>query len=138
MRQIIPIIALSLFTPWADVQAQPQPTLTVQSEIVIELPDKATELLIEDIPSKATGLLRKFQTPPLERGETYQYKFTIKWRPNNYTVITRNRQVTFIAGQKLTIDMTTADPDDGIVIRYVPTPDDIVAKMVELAKISQG
>lgn len=136
MYRILPIVTLFLCSSLAFAQ-QPKAESTVQSEIVVELPDKEAELLIEDIPSKATGLIRKFQTPPLEIGGTYVYKFTIKWRPNNYTIITRNREQTFLAGQNLTVDMTTKDPDDSIVIRYVPTPDDIVAKMVELAKITK-
>lgn len=136
MIRLFPLIALLLCTPLAIAQA-PKVEPTVPSEIIVELPDKDAELLIEDIPSKATGLVRKFQTPPLDRGVSYEYKFTIKWRPNNYTVITRNRKVTFLAGQKLTVDMTVEDPDDTAVIRFVPTPEDIVKKMVELAKITK-
>lgn len=136
MYRILPFIALFMFTSLAAAQ-QPKAGSTTKSNIVIELPDKDAELLIEDIPSKATGLIRKFQTPPLEIGGSYEYKFTVKWRPNNYTIITRNREVTFLAGQNLTVDLRVEDPDDKAVIRFVPTPEDIVAKMVELAKITK-
>ena len=37
----------------------------------------------------------------------------------------------------MAVDMTKDDPNDKAEIRYVPTPDDIVAEMVKLAKITK-
>ncbi len=112
-------------------------TGTVKSRIKVSVPQDDAELLIEEKATKATGKLREFETPPIESGKEYEYKFTAKWRPNNYTVITRNKTVRFKAGDEVTVDMTKDDPNDRAVIRFVPTPDDIVAKMIALAKITK-
>lgn len=110
---------------------------TVKSRVKITLPQDDAELLIEDKPTKATGKSREFETPPIDAGKSYEYKFTAKWRPNNYTVIVRNKTVTFQAGDEVAVDMTQDDPNDRAEVRYVPTPDDIVAQMVQLAKITK-
>jgi uncharacterized protein (TIGR03000 family) len=110
---------------------------TVKSRIKVTLPQDDAELFIEDKATKATGKSREFETPPIEAGKSYEYKFTTKWRPNNYTYITRNKTVTFKAGDEVAVDMTQDDPNDRAEIRYVPTPDDIVAQMVKLAKITK-
>lgn len=114
-----------------------QPAGTIKSRVKVILPQDDAELLIEDKATKATGKTREFETPPIEAGKSYEYKFTAKWEPNNYTVITRNKSVTFKAGDEVTVDMTVDDPNDRAKIRYVPTPDDIVAQMVKLANITK-
>jgi len=61
------------------------------------------------------------------------------WEPNNYTTITRTRKVHVQPGQETTVDLTQADPDrpDDIVIRYVPTPPEVVHAMLKLAGVSK-
>jgi uncharacterized protein (TIGR03000 family) len=110
---------------------------TVKSRIKVSVPQDDAELFIEDKATKATGKLREFETPPIDSGKTYEYKFTAKWRPNNYTVITRNKTVQFKAGDEVNIDLTKDDPSDKAVIRFVPTPPDIIAEMVKMAKITK-
>ncbi len=110
---------------------------TAKSKITVTLPQDDAELKIEDKATKATGKVREFETPPIEVGKEYEYKFTATWRPNNYTVITRNKTVKFKGGDPIAADMTMDDPNDRAVIRYVPTPDDIVAEMMKLAKITK-
>jgi len=110
---------------------------TVKSRIKVTVPEDDAELKIEDKATKATGKTREFETPPIEVGKEYQYKFTATWRPNNYTVMTRNKTVNFKGGEEVVADMTKDDPNDRAVIRYVPTPDDIVAEMMKLAKITK-
>lgn len=110
---------------------------TVKSRIKVTVPQDDAELKIEDKATKATGMAREFETPPIEMGKEYEYKFTATWRPNNYTVITRNKTVKFKGGEEIVADMTKDDPNDRAVIRYVPTPDDIVAEMMKLAKITK-
>lgn len=110
---------------------------TAKSKIKVTVPQDDAELKIEDKATKATGKSREFETPPVEVGKEYEYKFTATWRPNNYTVITRNKTVKFKGGEEIVADMTKDDPNDRAVIRYVPTPDDIVAEMMKLAKITK-
>jgi uncharacterized protein (TIGR03000 family) len=130
----------SAFVGKAIGQEPPKPK-TVQTIIKVTVPDKDAELIIEKIATnnKYKKLVREFTTPPLEAGKKFSYDFSVKWRPNNYTVITREQTVTFLAGEDITIDLSKDSPDGKVkaVIRFVPTPDDIVEEMVKLAKITK-
>jgi uncharacterized protein (TIGR03000 family) len=99
---------------------------------------KDTIVKIEGQVMKSGGAERTFETPPLEVGKTYTYSIEALIEPNNYTKITRPREVTFKAGDEITVDMTKEDKKlDKIVVRWVPTPDDIVDKMCDLAKVTK-
>ena len=99
---------------------------------------KEPVLTVEGVATKSTGAERTFTTPALEPGKTYTYKVEALIEPNNYTKITRAREVTFKAGEAVTVDLRVEDKKlDKIVVRWVPTPDDIVDKMAELAKIGK-
>ena len=113
--------------------------------IKLLIPDRPTqtEVTIEgkkqDEPSDAKPGVRVFTTPDLEPGKTYQYKIEAVIVPNNYTRITRVREVSFKAGETVEVDVRKEDPKfkDAIVVRWVPTPDDIVDKMCEMAKVTK-
>ncbi len=110
--------------------------------LIPEAPIK-TEVTIEgkkqDEPPGAKEGVRVFTTPDLEPGKTYQYKIVAVVVPNNYTRISRTRDVTFKAGETVTVDVRTEDKTikDEIVVRWVPTPDEIVDKMCEMAKMTK-
>lgn len=122
---------------WAQEKGEKKP-----ATIKIVLPEslyKPAEVRIENVLTKQTGSERSFVTPPLESGKTYTYKVEATIEPNNYTKIIRIREVTFKAGEELTLDLRKRDdkiPDD-VRIRYVPTPDDIAEEMGKLAKITK-
>jgi uncharacterized protein (TIGR03000 family) len=122
-------------------EAEKVETKRLKGEITVLLPDvsyRPVVLKIEGQETKSTGDKRVFTTPELETGRTYIYKLEATIEPNNYTKITRTREVTFKAGEKLTVDMRQEDKKlDKIVVRWVPTPDDIVDKMAELAKVGK-
>jgi uncharacterized protein (TIGR03000 family) len=93
---------------------------------------------IEGVEMKTTGATRTYTTPALEAGKTFAYTIEALIEPNNYTKITRTREITFKAGDEVTVDMTKEDKKlDKIVVRWVPTPDDIVDEMAKLAKIGK-
>ena len=117
-------------------QEKPKP---VKSKIKVTVPLKDAELKIDGKATTTVGVERGFDTPELEVGRKYKYDFLITWRPNNYTVITRGRTVEFLAGDDVIVDLCKESPDktDRAEIRYVPTPDDIVAEMVKLAAIKK-
>ena len=118
--------------------AEKQPAqATAKSKIKITVSMDDAELLIEDKATKATGKVREFETPPLEVGKPYEYKFTVKHKPNNYTTITRIKNVPFKGGEEVVVDMAKEDPTDKAFIRYVSTPDDIVAEMIKLGKVGK-
>jgi len=111
----------------------------VKSKLKITVPQDDAELTIEKTLTKLTGTTRDFDTPELETGKDYSYTFTVVWRPNNYTVMTRTKNLDFKAGEDLNVDLTKADPkNDKAVIRWVPTPDDIVEEMMKLGKVKEG
>ena len=110
--------------------------------LIPEKPTK-TEVTIEgkkqDEPADVKDGIRVFTTPDLEPGKTYAYTIECVVVPNNYTRITRKREVTFKAGDVVEVDVRKEDPKikDEIVVRWVPTPDDIVDKMCEMAKVTK-
>lgn len=109
--------------------------------IKITVPEKGfaeTELKVNDVVVKGTGATRTFTTEPLEPGKEYKFKVEGLVQPNNYTKITRTREVTVKAGDEVKVELTTEDKKtDKIVVRWVPTPDDIVDEMAKLAKIGK-
>ena len=110
-----------------------------KSKLKITVPQDDAELQIEGKATKPTGTVREFETPELEPGKAYEYGFSVTWRPNNYTVLTRTKSVEFKGGEDLDIDLTKADPKnpDKAVIRWVPTPDDIVDEMMKLGGVKK-
>ena len=108
----------------------------VRTRLTINVPHQETELSIEGKPIAGSGQSRDFQTPPLEAGKMFEYTFSIKWRPNNYTEITRSRKVRFKAGVTSVVDLTKEDPHDRAKIRFVPTPEDVVSAMITLAGVN--
>jgi uncharacterized protein (TIGR03000 family) len=104
------------------------------------LPAATAQLRIEDQPTQQTGATRLFSSPPLAIGSTYRYRLAASWAPNNYTTITRTREISVQAGQDVTVDMRRGDKDrpDKIVIRYVPTPQEVVDAMLKLAAVGKG
>jgi len=110
-----------------------------KSKLKITVPQDDAELLIEGKVTKPTGPTREFETPDLEVGKLYEYTFSVTWRPNNYTVLTRTKSVEFKGGEDVSTDLTKADPKnpDKAVIRWVPTPDDIVEEMMKLGKVGK-
>jgi uncharacterized protein (TIGR03000 family) len=116
-------------------QAAPAPQ---PANLVVNLPAEA-RLEIDDVRTRQPGAVRRFVSPPLEPGLAFSYTLTAFWEPNNYTKITRVRKAVVRAGQTTTVDLTRNDPDqpDKIVIRYVPTPPEVVKAMLELAGVGK-
>jgi uncharacterized protein (TIGR03000 family) len=83
--------------------------------------------------------VRVLVTPDLESGKTYAYKIEVTIEPNNYTKIIRTREITFKAGEEVTLDLRKKDDKiaDDVHIRWVPTPKVVVKDMCELAKVGK-
>jgi uncharacterized protein (TIGR03000 family) len=112
----------------------------VKSKLKITVPQEDAELQIEGKATKPSGVVREFETPEIEQGKAYEYSFSVVWRPNNYTTLTRTKSIEFKGGDDLSVDLTKADPKtpDKAVIRWVPTPDDIVDEMMKLGNVKKG
>ena len=111
-----------------------------KSKLKITVPQDDAKLLIENKDTKPSGVTREFETPELEVGKAYEYTFTVMWQPNNYTTLTRTKNIEFKGGEDINVDLTKADPKnpDKAVIRWVPTPDDIVEEMMKLGGVKKG
>jgi uncharacterized protein (TIGR03000 family) len=81
--------------------------------------------------------VRLLSTPELEPGKTYAYKVEATIEPNNYEKIVRTREVKFKAGEDVALDLRQKDDKfpDKVFCRWIPTPDDVVDQMCELAKV---
>ena len=111
----------------------------VKSKLKITVPQDDAELKIEKKDTKPTGAVREFETPEIDSGKPYEYEFSVTWRPNNYTVLTRTKAIEFKGGEDVVVDLTKEDKKnpDKAVVRWVPTPDDIVDEMIKMAKITK-
>ncbi len=104
----------------------------------VTVPNDAAELKIENQTMKTTGTDREFDIVGLDPKKTYEYELVVKFEPNNYTTITRKKSVNFKGSDAtVAVDLTKEDAADKVVIRFVPTPEDIVAKMLDLGAVGK-
>src|SRR5207302_964810 len=110
------------------------------TEITITVPEKGHEETVVKVNGKqldGEGDTRTYKTS-LEKDKEFRFKVEALIQPNNYTKITRFKEITLKGGDKAKVDLTVKNPKtDKIVARWVPTPDDIVDKMSELAKVGK-
>ncbi len=104
----------------------------------VHVPQDNAVLTFDGVATTQAGRLRTFQTPPFT-GTDYTYTLQVTWEPNNYTKITRKQVVPIAPGQQIEVDLRRADPrwKDDIVVRFVPTPNQVVQAMCRLAKIGK-
>src|SRR5688500_18294287 len=105
------------------------------SRVAVKLPADDAELVVNGEPIPGAGASRQFETRPLDVGRTHRHTFTVTWKPNTYTTITRTKTVSFQAGEPLRVDLTAEDSGDRVRVIYVPTPPDVAAAMSDLAGV---
>ncbi|MCI0381360.1 MAG: TIGR03000 domain-containing protein [Gemmataceae bacterium] len=112
--------------------------------IKVHVPQNNAVLTIDGKKTKQSGAVRTFTSPPLDVANKYSYKLQVVWEPNNYTKITRKYEVKVDpakdAEKGLEVDLRVADPrwKDDIVVRYVPTPDEVVDAMCKIGKVGKN
>ena len=115
--------------------AQATSTARVTSRMAVTMPSIDAELVVDGRTVPGSGLSREVETPPLQRGVTYNYSVAAKWMPNTYTAMTRTKSVSFRAGERIAVDLTVEDPTDRVRVVFVPTPEAVVAEMIKLAGV---
>ncbi|MSQ96206.1 MAG: TIGR03000 domain-containing protein [Gemmataceae bacterium] len=114
---------------------------TSPSEITITVPEKGhseTVVKVNGKEVKGEGDTRTFKAK-LEKGKEFKFKIEALIEPNNYTKITRFKEIKLKGGDNAKVDVTVKNPKtDKIVVRWVPTPDDIVDEMCKLAKVTKN
>ncbi len=125
---------LVAFSTWNLAQEKAVSTLT------ITVPEKGQEETVLKINGKVVdgeGVTRTYKAN-VEKGKDVSFKIEALIEPNNYTKITRIKEVTVKGGDNAKVDMTVKNPKtDKIVVRWVATPDDIVDEMCKLGKITK-
>jgi uncharacterized protein (TIGR03000 family) len=128
-----------------------------RASLRVYLPGTA-RLVIDGKQTKQTGPVRRFYSPPLDPGKTYHY--TLEWTyEKDGKPVTRTEVVHFQAGDDKKVDLRgennqtdtpVAKSDEGAKKReavkepevepevpFVPTPQDVVDKMLELAAVKK-
>jgi uncharacterized protein (TIGR03000 family) len=112
-----------------------QPAEGKKSTIKLILPYADAKLSIDGKRVKGKGEKRTVEATPQAGKEHFIIQAV--WEPNNYTKITRTRKVAVKEVIELDMSKASKDEPDDIVVRYVPTPDDIVEAMCKLAKVGK-
>ncbi|HLJ96847.1 MAG TPA: TIGR03000 domain-containing protein [Gemmataceae bacterium] len=141
-RRVLRTAGLVLFVAfgWVNQTARTEQAPSPRSATIrVHLPYANAQVTVDELPTRQTGADRTFVSPPLEPGRDYTYTIKAVWQPNNYTTITRARKVSVKAGQEIEADLRQADDKhpDKIVIRFVPTPAEIVQEMLKLAEVGK-
>ncbi|MBY0514051.1 MAG: TIGR03000 domain-containing protein [Gemmataceae bacterium] len=142
-----PVLAFAAAALWlcaapAQDQVQSAVKLTVPASPYMKYvinPSNDAVVTVNGTEVKGSGTTREFKTEPLKAGQEYTYKVTAVFCPNNYTILFRTRTVKFKAGDPVTLDLTKNDPKepDLVEVRWVPTPQDLVDKMLDLAAVTK-
>ena len=132
--------------------------------MLIRLPANA-QLLVDGTKTRQTGEVRTFVTPPLEAGKTFFYTLKATWNEQGKEVV-REREITVMAGRETAVDLRRAEmpkmtrpgqmevqksdemmpkPGDNPIgnanrepdVIFVPTPQEVVDKMLELADVKK-
>jgi uncharacterized protein (TIGR03000 family) len=103
------------------------------TRVLVVLPSEDAELVVDGQAVGGSGALRDVQLRPQAGGSTHA--FSVTWKPNTYTTMTRTKTVAARAGEPLRVDLTIDDPADRVRVIYVPTPADVAEAMVDLARV---
>lgn len=109
----------------------------VTTWFTVIVPHEEAELKINGKETTETGARRVIDLPVARTSQTVKYDFEVSWKPNSYTVVHRKTTVEFKPGATVTVDLTAETPGDRAEVIYVPTPSDIVSRMVQLATVTR-
>jgi uncharacterized protein (TIGR03000 family) len=128
-------------TPTGESSKSTTPDITGPSvTLKVLLPNDEWKVIVDGKEMEGEGAERKLEVPALAKGKDH-YIVKGLLEPNNYTKRYRVRKVFFKPGQKeAEVDLRTEnkqDPalKDEIVVRYVPTPDEVVDVMCKMGKV---
>jgi precorrin-6B methylase 2 len=114
------------------------PILAVQeSKLVLKVrvPDEDAIVIVNLRTVEGTGTERRIEIPVPPQDKDF-HTVTAMWEPNDYTRITRTKKVPTNSKGEALIDLTKPVGTEKIQVRYVPTPMDVVAKMCQMAKVT--
>jgi uncharacterized protein (TIGR03000 family) len=90
-------------------------------------------LTIDSAKTRQTGTLRRFESPPLPVGQEFTYHLKATWTEQSKQVV-NEKDVRVVAGQQTKVDLRSDRQPDVV---YVPTPQEVVDKMLEMADVKK-
>lgn len=128
--------AATLFAPRLQAQEESSTSIPPDKALLRVLVPKEAELEIGGEKTKSTGEERLFLTPTLEQGKTYFYVFKLINPTNGFRQV-RMRVVEFQPGQEVVVDLRPGKDTASSEIIFVPTSEEVVLKMLEVAKVTK-
>lgn len=123
-------IGLMMLAAVSLAAAEPQP-----ARLRVLLPEEA-KLLIEGNATTSTGAERLFESPPLLPGKTYIYTLRAEYLVKGGAYVSRMVLVKVTPGQEVQADLRPGQGKPSSEVLFVPTPDEVVVKMLEAAKVT--
>ena len=106
--------------------------------LIVQVPTANTRLEVDGESTRQEGTTRRFVSPPLKPGVRYHYLFQIWYWEGDKKMIVRKRSVPVRAGETTTVDLRKAAPGDVEPdVIYVPTPPEVVDKMLQMAEVKK-
>jgi uncharacterized protein (TIGR03000 family) len=97
----------------------------------------AAKVSIDDYATASTGEVRLYETPPLLAGKTFTYQIKATWDEGSVRIV-RMAAAKVEAGKETVVDLRHGSKDgSSSQIIFLPTPDVVVAKMMELAMVTK-
>jgi uncharacterized protein (TIGR03000 family) len=81
------------------------------ANLTVRVPTEDTVLYFQGERMSKTGLVRDFVTPELLANRDYTYDVRLEWRDKDGREVSRERQMTVRAGDKLDVDLLAAEPE---------------------------
>jgi uncharacterized protein (TIGR03000 family) len=135
LRLSLALLACLALAPWTSAQATQDTAKQKPATIRVYVPANA-QIVFDGYKTEQTGSVRRFQSPPLPLGQKFKYDMKATWKANGKEVV-QEKKLYVQAGQETTVDLRPDDEKTPDVI-YVPTPQEVVDKMLELADVKKG
>jgi uncharacterized protein (TIGR03000 family) len=135
LRLPFAVLACLALAPWTSAQATQDTAKQKPATIRVYVPANA-QIVFDGYKTEQTGSVRRFQSPPLPLGQKFKYDMKATWKANGKEVV-QEKKLYVQAGQETTVDLRPEDDKTPDVI-YVPTPQEVVDKMLELADVKKG
>jgi uncharacterized protein (TIGR03000 family) len=112
-------------------QAEKQPV-----RLLVHVP-AAARLTIDGHETTHPGEVRRFESPPVATGKTYTYLLKASWFQGERQIV-RMAVAEVRAGKETVVDLRPGSKDaSSSQIIYVPTPQHVVEKMLEMALVTK-
>lgn len=92
-----------LLQPPQELLPAPQPA-AAPVEIEVRVPTEDTIVYIDGAATKSNGLVRRFNSPPIEAAATYTYEFRAEWKVDGRTQ-THSRRVNVKPGERVVVTL---------------------------------